>query len=138
MFAGPISSTTGQTSKPTIYPNLGLTSTPTNAKFSSDNRYVVSVGHYESFIRVWDVKAERELLTLGIPDKGNLNIFNNSTGLSLSPNDQWLAAARLRTVWIWDFQTKQYSHEIPFPSRVAALAFSPDSTGLLVADTKVH
>jgi WD40 repeat protein/serine/threonine protein kinase len=99
-----------------------------NITYSPDGRFIGTLGHGASVVRVWDAQTGKELHCL----QGHASLIG---GIAFSPDAKWLASASLdQTVKLWDVATGALLRTFKGHSfMVLSVAFTPDGKRLASA-----
>jgi WD40 repeat protein/serine/threonine protein kinase len=102
-----------------------------NVAFTRDNRSLAAITWREArsgAIRVWDLRTNRELYTIEVPDP------NVSGAMAFSPDGLCLVATNNRQIHVWDARTATAVQTVDQPGGLAGLTFSPDGRRLAGAE----
>jgi WD40 repeat protein len=129
VVAGPIEAQKPQPQqslKPAIYPQLGHSSNISQAIFSSNGRYVVTISSLGESVNVWDVHSRKLFRSLPSPSRGYR--------IAISPDNQVVAVSGVSNVRLWDINTGQVIRDLEkIPRLVTDLQFTTDSSQILIS-----
>jgi WD40 repeat protein len=98
---------------------------------SDDGRYIATT-RADDLMRIWDVKAEREILHA--PTDGYVSVVFGPKAVAMSSDPKWMAEEEsAKAVRIWQLPEGRELKPLKHPARITRVLFSPNGHSLVTA-----